>query len=320
MRNLLIILFFPFLAHGQTYVASSPSPANFVAHGFIAGTVGYVANNTPTVFDVDAQKYIDSAGITNLGLQTAINTLVIGLKNNSLWTKLYAAYPFITDISGNNTASLDQMKWNLKNPVNSDAAFRLLYTGTPLADSSGITWNGINTFADTRLRPSTTLTLNSNSFGLYIAGANIFAFQTDMGVTDFVTGTTFMELGLTNDNLEYGCYLDPDVSTLQASSSGNWIGSRTASNALASYKNGNTTPVATSTNISSELPTHRNIFIGARNSGGAGQRFSSKRFTFLFIAQGLTSTDVGNISPLLNSFNGSVEIAQGMSVNYRKVY
>ena len=45
--------------------------------------------------DADADAFIAAAGITDATQKSAINTLVVGLKADSLWTKMKAIYPFV---------------------------------------------------------------------------------------------------------------------------------------------------------------------------------------------------------------------------------
>ncbi len=68
--------------------------------------------------DADAQAFITATAITDLTQQTAINTLVTQLKTYGIWTKMKALYPFV---GGTATAH----KFNLKDPRDLDAAFRL---------------------------------------------------------------------------------------------------------------------------------------------------------------------------------------------------
>jgi hypothetical protein len=62
----------------------------------------------PIVTDPDAFAFVEAAGITGETQQSAINSLVIGLKSNNLWTKMVSIYPLIG-------GSAFSHKWNLKN-------------------------------------------------------------------------------------------------------------------------------------------------------------------------------------------------------------
>jgi hypothetical protein len=100
------------------------------------------SSSSNPVLDPDAQIFITAAAITNSTQQNAINNLVIGLKADGLWSQMTAIYPFV-----GGTAS--QHKYNLKDPRDLNAAYRLTFFGGWTHDSRGITGNGTNTYADT---------------------------------------------------------------------------------------------------------------------------------------------------------------------------
>jgi hypothetical protein len=92
--------------------------------------------------DPDAQAFITAAAITDTTQQTAVNNLVVGLKADGLWTKMKAIYPFV-----GGTAS--SHKFNLKDPRDLDAAFRLQFFGGVTHNANGMTGNGTNGYANT---------------------------------------------------------------------------------------------------------------------------------------------------------------------------
>lgn len=110
--------------------------------------------------DADAQAFITAAGITDNTQKSAIETLVTDLKTYGIWTKMKAIYPFV---GGTSTTH----KYNLKDPQDTDAAFRLVFSGGITHASTGITFNGTNGIADTKLNPSVSLGQNSLSYSVY---------------------------------------------------------------------------------------------------------------------------------------------------------
>jgi len=76
--------------------------------------------NSGPLFDTDAQAFLTATGITDLTISNAINDLVVGLKADSLWTKYKAIYPCVGGTAFTH-------KFNLKDPRDLDAAFRLTY-------------------------------------------------------------------------------------------------------------------------------------------------------------------------------------------------
>ena len=110
--------------------------------------------------DADAQAFITAAGITDATQQSAINTLVTDLKGYGIWTKMKAIYPFVGGTSSTH-------KWNLKDPRDLDAAFRLVFNGGGTHSSTVYKPNGTNGYADTKLSPSSVQTLNSTHISFY---------------------------------------------------------------------------------------------------------------------------------------------------------
>ena len=86
-------------------------------------------------YDTDAQAFIDAVATLTTPQEVALNDLVVSLKADGLWSKLAVIYPFI-----GGTASAH--KFNLKNPVDSDAAHRMVFytggTGSVTHDSNGV--------------------------------------------------------------------------------------------------------------------------------------------------------------------------------------
>jgi hypothetical protein len=112
-------------------------------------------------FDPDAVAFFTATGITDPTQKLAVNNLVVGMKAASLWTKSKVIYPFV-----GGTATTH--KYNLKDPRDLDAAFRITFTGGVAHAATGVTFNGTTGFADTHFNPSTDYTSQVNAgLGLY---------------------------------------------------------------------------------------------------------------------------------------------------------
>lgn len=125
--------------------------------------------------DADALAFIEAAGITDNDQILAIGNFVAQLKEinaivpdfvnfetpaNSI---LKAAYPFVG-------GTADQHKYNLINPLDSDAAFRLTYSGTVAHTANGIQGNGVDGICDTKLNPATVLDASAGGLDTFING------------------------------------------------------------------------------------------------------------------------------------------------------
>src|SRR5258708_28075937 len=84
-----------------------------------------------SVYDADALKFIDSTGINDSNQKNAINIFVTQLKDSLLWPKFMAIYPMVG-------GTANTTKWNLKDPRDLDAAYRLTFYGTPAYAPTGV--------------------------------------------------------------------------------------------------------------------------------------------------------------------------------------
>jgi hypothetical protein len=138
-----------------------------------------------SAYETEAQKFIDSAGITDLTQRFAINSLVKQLKDSALWTKFGAIYPLV-----GGTAS--SMKWNLKDPRDLDLAYRLTFYGSPIYAPTGVLFPTSADYADTHLSDAI-LTYNDNSVSYYSRTQNAVSGY-DMGCYDH--GIPYNELAI----------------------------------------------------------------------------------------------------------------------------
>jgi hypothetical protein len=244
-------------------------------------------------FDPDAQAFITATSITNSTQQNAINQLVLDLKGYSIWTKFSAIYPFV---GGTSTTH----KFNLKNPLDTDAAFRLVFNGGWTHSSTGATPNGTNAYADTKLNPSSSLNLNSTHFSFY-SRTNSNGVEVEFGVTDNNSRTNLLEIrtsGITyiavNSQATYTTYSDTDSRAF-------YIANRTASNVVNSWRN--STKKATGTTASSVL-VNGNMWISAFNNIPNQNLlyYSTKQCAFASIGDGLTDTEAANFYTAVQAF------------------
>ncbi|HXR83343.1 MAG TPA: hypothetical protein VN722_03460 [Hanamia sp.] len=133
---------------------------------------------TPVKLDSAAQSFITSSAITDTAQQSAINTLVVQLKQNNLWNKFLAIYPMV----GGTTATT---KLNLKDPRDLDQAFRITWNGTPQFQATGVTCLNSTDWGDTHLSDSL-LAFDNSSISFYSGTQNQTAGY-DMGCSNQVS-------------------------------------------------------------------------------------------------------------------------------------
>src|SRR5215469_4539916 len=101
--------------------------------------------------DLDYWNFIGATKITDTTIKGGISTLISSAKLNGWWAKCFAIYLFVSD--GIYQTRAFQFKFNLKNPTDSDLAFRLTINGGT-SSSSGWLPNGTSDYCETHFIPS----------------------------------------------------------------------------------------------------------------------------------------------------------------------
>jgi hypothetical protein len=236
-------------------------------------------------YDPDAQAFFTASGLTGSTNLTAINNLVVALKGFGIWTKMKAIYPMI-----GGTAALH--KWNLKNPLDTNAAFRLVFAGGWSHTSTGAKPNGLNGFADTFLNPNN-YGQNNFAFGCYLRtnssqNGYMGAFDTHRTYLLPISGQYYAQINSTGFN-----------STAVTSTQRLHVITRTTSTTASTYINGS---LLFNDNVVSDGKTNRNIYLGQLNNASVTQYNSDNEHAFSFISDGLTGTEIGNLTTLVTSY------------------
>lgn len=252
-------------------------------------------------FDTDASAFIVAANITDATQRKAITKLVIDLKGYGIWSKMKAIYPFV-----GGTATTH--KYNLVNPLDTNAAFRLTFTGGWTHSSTGATPNGTNAYADTFLVPYNKLTLYNTHISVYSRTNTNTGGGCDIGGQWEGLGGLTYTLYQVNGNSSNNCI--GSISTAdanrviytQANPASHVITSRTANNSLKSYTNGVLKATNTTINTSSYngLPQN-NTYLSALNYSPI-VAYSNKENAFTSIGDGLTDTDAANLYTAVQAY------------------
>lgn len=258
--------------------------------------------NKSSGFDPDAQAFITATGITNATQQGAINTLVLDLKSYGIWTKTRAIYPMVSDAS---TSALraEQHKYNLKDPRDLDAAFRLTFFGGWTHSSTGALPNGSNAYADTFLNTATVIAnANDGHLTYYSRTNNSGANQIEMGNRDG-SSSFDMVIKFGSGNLAGACInmSDTNVFTNTTDSTGFYHANQNnTANIRKMFKNGS---VLATQNVAQNSQPSLTVFIGARNLTGVSTFYCSRECAFASIGAGLTDTNASNLYTAVQAFN-----------------
>lgn len=239
--------------------------------------------------DPDCTAFLTATGITDPTISGAVCTLVTSLKSQGLWTKLDAIYPFV---GGTATTHM----YNLRNPANTNAAFRLSFVGGWTHSANGATPNGTNGYADTFYNPSTQTDSTKACFGMYSRTTS----STGLQVYGVFTGLNNVRMfnNFSNRNIQIASI---GVITYTGVNTGFFLSRRDSTTNNQSYRAG--VSLGTTASNTVNLPTF-NFYFGATNNNGTADFFSTHQIAFgvLGATTALTNTDAVNLSTIVQTF------------------
>lgn len=241
--------------------------------------------------------FITAAGITDNTQINAVNNLVLNLKgigpqNNSinLWNDRLAVYPIVG-------GSATSHKFNLKDPQDTNGAFRMVFSGGWIHNSTGMTPNGTNAYADTNFNP-VTQSLSTSNAGLYLYQRQAPDSGTTRSKMGAETGSVVDSIHLLWGNAgtaERGIVAaasNAEYTPIPAESSAGITGSTmvtTSGDRIAKYY-ANGVQRGTGATQTGSMP-NLNIYIGAVNRAGSALNFFNKEIAFASIGRGASSSN-----------------------------
>ena len=251
--------------------------------------------------DPDAKAFLDATAITDATITRAINTLVIDLKGFGIWSKCRAIYPMV---GGTATTHV----YNLKDPQNTNAAFRLSFSGGWTHSATGALPNGTNAIADTFFNPVTQgLAYNNNHLGYYsrtqVATATSFY---DMGSGNAANGGTaiFSRRSTNISAYDTGTASANRLQFINADGRGFFLGSSINTNVGIYQRNGVTQ--VTKNPLTASVMQSFNFFLGGFNEANTVTYYSNKECAFGTIGDGLTSAEASNYYTAVQTFQTSL--------------
>lgn len=244
-------------------------------------------------YDADALAFFTAASITDTTQKTAINTLVLGLKSASIWSKIPCIYPFV---GGNATSH----SFNLKNP----ATFQLTFFGGWTHSATGALPNGTNAYAKTGFIPDNHFTtLPANGFGFYtntniLSGQPIALYQS--------AANCFMYMNM-DGNYWLNGSISANVGHTITDSRGHSLIQRFSSSDLKAYANG--VQKAASTYSPNSLSASIEFYLGALNLTGTPVGFSAHNQETAHFHNDLSVTNIGDLYTLLLNYNTTLSRA-----------
>lgn len=250
-------------------------------------------------FDADSLAFITAAGITDFAEQDAIGELVADLKAEGIWAKMHAIYPMVG-------SSANAHKYNLKDPADTDPAYRLTFAGGWTHSQTGALPNGTNAIGDTHYVPATNGNLTSQHISYY-SRTTFSGGGADMGA-----------VGTTGNVLEGQLFVAPNSSdnfysaanntnkyshAVAIDSKGYFIISRTDATTTRSHRNA--TLLYSDTGNANTISDF-SVYLGAVNEQGTAVGHSSRECAFATIGEGLSPAEAITLNTIVQVFQTSL--------------
>lgn len=269
----------------------NPGAGTFEIHhtgGNITATIAWmIIEAAPSDFDLNAEAFFLTAGITDPGQKAAVNQLVLDLKSYNIWTKMSAIYPFVG-------GSAISHSYNLKNT----AQYQITWNGTVTHTINGVQGNGVNGYGNTNYSPS--LGLQDDAHLSIYSRTDIDEVSFDFSAENTAqTEASNLILRFAGSGFFSKINTGTYTNVANANSLGFYTGSRTGSTTYKAYKNGSV--VATSS-VSSTTPTTYSLYIGARNAQNTTDLYTTRQYAFASIGSGLSDAEVANFYTAVQTY------------------
>jgi hypothetical protein len=241
--------------------------------------------------DADAQAFFNrvtaAGGTLSATEQTAVNTLTINLKSTGIWSKMRVIYPMV----GASPASCSQ---NLKS-----ASFTGTFSGSWIYASTGVS-PGAGANLQVPLNLNTMNSINDISFGYYNRTLDLNGQVSSYGWVNIGTLPYIQFFMKYTDGNRYGYIFD-------ANNSGGVAGDIRGFNAI-SRVNSTQKMMQKNATISTFAATSSGSLYSVNFSFVKGQQGSEfqRENAFGFIADGLTSTELGNLYTAVQAMQTSL--------------
>jgi hypothetical protein len=284
---------------GYSRTTQAGSALAITARGYSSQTIMVTATDGVTTVGATIQvtvaqmtqvtDFLTNTGIVDATITGAVRSLALRLDDYGIWSKVRALYPFV-----GGTATTH--KYNLKDPRDLDAAYRLVFAGGWTHDSNGVTGNGTNTSADSKLANNVT-GQNSLTMGVY----NRTAGQSGVEWSGSVTPRTWLA-----GNISGTAYFDINngastaTTTAPADVRGTLMASRVVSSATELNLNGQGQRTTAAT---SSAPAATNFILGQFSGGGFN---TARNYAAAWLTDGLSAEEETHFRSAMQTFQTSL--------------
>lgn len=239
-------------------------------------------------YDPDVVAFLSATGITDNAIKNALNVMVLDLKSNNLWSKIYFLYPMVGGTSSTHS-------YNLRNIL----SYQLTFNGGWTHSSNGALPNGSDGYADTLFTPLGIV--GQNNFGIsYYSRTNSLSQVNGVimgcaGSNSPLSACAISGIGATNTYWALNDYSFP--LTASSGSLGLITSNRTGASICNYWRN----TTKTNVNISSTNVPNRSIALGC-NKSNVFQQLTSYQCALASAQQGFSDAEALTYYNIVQTF------------------
>jgi hypothetical protein len=245
----------------------------------------------PPAFDADAAAFLNqvlvSGGTLDATISGATNTLFTELKSQGIYNKMFALYPLVGGVAASHAINAANL-----------SSYTITWVGGITHNSDGVMGNGISGYGDTQWIQNNETTTGNTAVGFYMVASGNTAF--DFG-RQYVGGFVALNNYQLSTNLRGG--MNTNLLNYQTGMSGETgfygISRNNGTQVL------HISPFTSGTVTSNQGATLATGSLGLMTAFGFGTA-SSKTYGTFVIAEGLTLTELQNLSLIITTFNNTI--------------
>lgn len=277
----------------------------------VSATDGFRVSGSANLWadDLDAVRYLDEVNERNTTIRSGLNKFVKTLKTETIWEKVSGIYPML--------GSTSRYGYNLKDPRDSDSAFRLSFSSTDTEFQNGyIEFKGDNDFANTHFNPNTDLANNDIHFSfLNLEDETVSTY--DIGALKSLDGTEprfLIHVDYSSpDGSHLDCYSTNERVTINPTysvdSAAFFVASRPTDSLvfLNTYKE-SSTEAAENTSSLSTAKVNYDLYLGAANLDGTAysSNDADRKYAFVSFGKGLSKSEADSFHTALKTFHTDI--------------
>jgi len=266
------------------------TPFAFVKQAVVAGGL-----------DPDAQAFLTATGITDPTIEGAINTLVLDLKSYGIWDEMEVIYPFVGGTATTN-------KYNLKDPQDTDGAYRINFVNSWTHDATGSRATTSTSYGNTYFNPTVFSNVATGmSFGYYSITTGSPSYNDSYDFGAYTGNNNFISIDESTDGIvaKYAAN-NSNFTILFSSLSGNRQGFRQVSGDTTSTANfdvSNSSGEANDTGTVAGAYPNLNLYLGALNLNGSPYSRNTKNYlAYAYMGNPLTTQERADYFTAVQAF------------------